>query len=89
MHWTIGEARKHFAELIKAASRNPQPIYRRNKLEAVLIDAQLYGEFEQWRKTDQARNVAEAFTEYRVIADTERYKLETPKRRDRAVKWPK
>jgi PHD/YefM family antitoxin component YafN of YafNO toxin-antitoxin module len=89
MHWTIGEARKHFAELIRAASRKPQSIYRRDKLEAVLIDAKHYREFEDWQKAHQAKNIAEAFAEYRVIADKEDYKLETPKRQDRALKWPK
>lgn len=88
MNWTIGEARKRFAELIRAASRRPQPIYRRKRLEAVLISAKQYGEFEQWRRAHRGKSVEEAFAEYRVIAGEEGYELEVPERRDRAIDWP-
>ena len=87
MNWTIGEARKRFAELIRAASRRPQPVYRRDKLEAVLIGAKQYAEFEQWRRAHRGKSVGEAFAEYRVVAGEEGYKLEVPQRRDRAVGW--
>lgn len=88
MNWTIGEARRHFAELIRAASHQPQPIYRRDKLAAVLVDAEQYREFEQWRKEHRGRSVAEAFAEYRAIADAESYALEIPERRNRSLIWP-
>ncbi|MDN5871902.1 MAG: type II toxin-antitoxin system prevent-host-death family antitoxin [Nitrococcus sp.] len=88
MNWTIGEARRRFAELIRAASRGPQPIYRRDKLAAVLIDAQRYREFEQWRNEHRGRSVAEAFAEYRAIADSENYELEIPERLNRTLNWP-
>jgi PHD/YefM family antitoxin component YafN of YafNO toxin-antitoxin module len=87
MNWTIGEARKRFAELVQAASQEPQPIYRRDKLAAVLVDAEQYGEFEQWQKTHQGKSIAEAFVEYRTIAKADDYQLEIPKRRNRPVKW--
>lgn len=88
MNWTIAEARKRFAELIQAAARRPQPIYRRDKLVAALINARLYREFEDWRKHRHEKSIAEAFAEYRTIADEEDFELEIPPRRDRDVHWP-
>jgi prevent-host-death family protein len=83
MKWTIAKARRHFADLIRGAADEPQPVFNRDKLVAAVIDAESYREFSEWRR-QKGRTVAQAFDELRQVCADEHYTLELLERRDRA-----
>ncbi len=82
MKWTITKARRNFAALIRGAADEPQPVFNRDKLVAVVIDAEGYREYSKWRR-QKGRSVAQAFDELRQVCADEHYTLELPERRDR------
>lgn len=81
MPWTIAEARRHLAEVLRAAGREPQPIYRREELVAVVIDRKSFEEFELWRKGRTRASLASRMAELRRLLDG--VELEAPSRHDR------
>ena len=81
--WTITEARYRFAEVIESSVAEPQPIYKRGKLTAVLVDAQTFAEFLRWREKHAERSIADATDELRQICKEDGYEFATEDRRDR------
>ncbi len=81
--WTIAVARQRFSELIRGAAREPQAIYNRDTLAAVLVSTEMFEEFLRWRD-QQGSCVATAFDELRALSTQERYTLFVPDRNDRA-----
>lgn len=73
--WSVAEARQHFSDLVAAAEGEPQLIYRRKQLAAVVIDPQLFDRFARWLATEQRRTVADAFADLRVIVDSTGWSL--------------
>lgn len=82
MDWNIAQARQRFSELIHAAENNPQRVFSRNKLVAAVIDADTFEQFRQWQ--NKQRTVGAAFAELRRICAEDEYRLEIPRRTDRA-----
>lgn len=78
--WTIATARQHLPALIGSAAREPQRVYRRDKLVAAVVSPELAAELDaaQPRPT-----LAETFEELRRLCDAEDYELTVPARRDR------
>ncbi len=83
MYWTIAEARQRFSALITAAAHEPQPILRRDRPVAVLVDAETFRAFEAWRAAQHGRSLGAAFAELRTLAEAEGYELALPARTDR------
>ncbi|MEA5516996.1 type II toxin-antitoxin system Phd/YefM family antitoxin [Nodularia sp. UHCC 0506] len=84
MNWRIAEAKQKFSELINAALKEPQRIYNRTQLVAVVVEAELFEEFLSWHQQREERSLADAFGELRQMAAEENYILETPSRQNRS-----
>jgi PHD/YefM family antitoxin component YafN of YafNO toxin-antitoxin module len=74
--WTVGEARANLPQLIKAAGRRPQRVFRRKEPAAVIVSP---GEFAELAALKTDETIADAFAELRGLGA----RLETPPRRDR------
>ncbi|MGC1308183.1 MAG: hypothetical protein WA885_13230 [Phormidesmis sp.] len=83
MEWRIAQAKQQFSELIQAAMSEPQPIYRRNRLMAFLVEAELFQEFMEWRRQQQNLSIADTFDQIREFAIEEDFALEVPPRHSR------
>jgi len=83
MNWRIAEAKQRFSELINAVTKEPQRIYNRNQLVAVVVEAEMFEEFLAWRKQHEKMSLADAFCELRQLTAKEDYTLEIPSRQDR------
>ncbi len=83
MKWSIAKARQRFSELLESAVREPQPIYKRDRLVAAVVDAETFAEFLRWKEERATRSTAEALGELRALCEKERYEFEWPDREDR------
>ena len=83
MKWSIVKARQRFAQLIDAAASEPQPIYRRDKLVAAVVDAETYRQYQAWLAAGKQQSIGTAFKELRQLCQEEDYQLELPARQDR------
>jgi prevent-host-death family protein len=81
MKWSIAKARQRLSELIKSSEQEPQPIFRRGRLVAAVVDARTFEEFDHWRK--KQKRLGDAFKELRHIEQKEGYELVLPSRVDR------
>lgn len=81
--WTVAKARRRFADLMKSAVREPQPVYNRERVAAVVVGPDAYRELAKRPLRKSSATLAELFAEGREICRREGYVLETPKRRDR------
>jgi len=84
-HWSISTARKHFADLVRSAVHEPQPIYNRSHLVAAVVDAETFGAFLRWRSQQTARTLADAFADLRAICADATYELPEVPRQDRPL----
>ncbi|HET9226174.1 MAG TPA: type II toxin-antitoxin system Phd/YefM family antitoxin [Thermoanaerobaculia bacterium] len=84
MDWKIAEAKQKFSELVKAAEKEPQWIYNRDKLVTAMVPAETLREFLGWHRQMEERTLAEAFEELRGICEEDDYTLEIPRRQDRS-----
>lgn len=78
--WNVGEAKQQFSELLRRTEREPQLIYRRNRLIAAVVatdetNAHAIGE----RIT-----IGDRFEEARELLRRENYRLPRARRRSRA-----
>lgn len=78
--WTIATARQHLPEVVGRAAREPQFVYRRDKLVAVVISPERADEAATLRKPGLAAKLAEL----QQLCAEEGYELSAPPRRDRA-----
>jgi prevent-host-death family protein len=83
MQWKIAEAKRHFSELVRAASDEPQLILNRDRVVAAVIDPSVLKEFEAWRSAKQRPTLGDVFAELRAICIEENYTLKTGGRMDR------
>ena len=81
--WSVAKARRQFTELIRSTAREPQPIYNRQRLVGVVVDAVTFEEFLRWKEEQAGRSIATALDELRNICQAEGYRLELPDRVDR------
>jgi hypothetical protein len=80
----VARARERFAEVIRSAAHEPQPIYNRDQLVGVVVDPESYAEFLRWREERAHRSVGAALEELRALCREEGYELEAPRRADRS-----
>ena len=83
MDWKVAEAKQKFSDVVRRAAKEPQLIYNRDRLVAVVIDAESFDEFKTWQKHVSQASLADAFDELRRVAKEERYKLVVSRRKDR------
>ncbi len=83
MPWNIAQARQKFSEIVRRAADGPQLIYNRNRLVAVVIDAENFRAFKAWSEQAAGRTLDEQFAELRQIMEEEDYELTLPPRSTR------
>ena len=83
MTWKIAEAKQRFSEVVRRSAEEPQLIYNRDQLVAVVMQPEAFRRYEQWKEQRERRTIADAFAELRAICDEEGYVLELPDREDR------
>jgi PHD/YefM family antitoxin component YafN of YafNO toxin-antitoxin module len=81
--WMTGEAKQRFSEVVRECAREPQRIFRRDRLVAAVISAETFEQFERWREAGEGRTLGAAFDEVRELAARYDYELEIEDRRDR------
>lgn len=77
--WTIASARQHFSELVGMSAREPQSVYRRNRLVATVVSPAVADEAETLHRPGLAQKLAEL---QRLCAE-ESYELRVPARQTR------
>ena len=88
MRWTIAKARRHFSQLIHSVADSPQPLYKHNRMVAVVIEARMYREFSEWRARRDTGTMGGAFAELRRLCAEDAREIDTPERRDRPSSFP-
>jgi hypothetical protein len=81
--WTVSSARQNFPNLLAAAVREPQAIYRRKCLVAKVIEPSTASKLAEQRSDDKKRTVGAAFARLRAVCADEHYELPKALRRDR------
>ena len=66
MTWNIAQAKQQFSEVVRLAAQEPQAIYNRDKPVAVLINADEFEAFRQWRAGQHEPTLAAQFAESRL-----------------------
>jgi hypothetical protein len=77
LRWTIASARQNLPELVSLAAREPQDIYRRDRLVARVVSV------DESSPPPARPSLGEAFAELRQICAEENYTLEVPERSNR------
>lgn len=83
MNWKIAEAKQSFSRLVRESAEEPQLIFNRHRLVAVVVEPESFQEFEEWRRQRERRSIGDAFAELRALCDEEDYELVVPDRADR------
>lgn len=83
MNWKMAEAKQRFSEVVRRSADEPQLIYNRERLVAVVVPPQTFHGYEEWRQEREHRTVADAFAELRLLCEEEGYELKLPQRSDR------
>jgi hypothetical protein len=63
----VAEARRRFSDLLRSASREPQRVYRREQLVAVVVDEVAFAEMEVARAHRTGRALGDAMGELRAL----------------------
>jgi len=77
--WTVAEARARLPELIAAAARGPQRVFRRKRPAAVVVSPEMFDELVAARAENGGGTIADAFAEVRGLG----WRLDIPRRRNR------
>jgi prevent-host-death family protein len=83
MEWTVAEAKAGLSDLLRRAQSEPQRVYRRRELVAVVVDATTFERLQQGEEASRVRSLAEAAAEARAVLADEGFDLDIPARRDR------
>jgi prevent-host-death family protein len=65
MSWNIAQAKQQFSEVVVRSAKEPQSIYNHEKTVAVVISAEEYAQFQQWRIATQEPTLEQQFDELR------------------------
>jgi prevent-host-death family protein len=66
MTWNIAQAKQQFSEVVRLSAQEPQVICNRDKPVAVLINADEFEAFQQWRAGQHEPTLAAQFAESRL-----------------------
>ena len=84
MTWNIANAKQQFSEVVRLTAQEPQAIYNRDKPVAVMISAEEFEQFKQWKARAQRRTLAQQFDEVRaLLAERGEDGIEIPPRTNR------
>ena len=83
MDWKIGDAKRQFTKVVRAAQGEPQWIYRRQRLVAGVVDAETLEDYLAWREVQERPTLADAFAELRSLCADEPGAFAAVERRDR------
>ena len=83
MNWKLGEAKQQLSKVVRLAQKEPQLLQNRELLVAVVVGAEDFGLFREWRQ-HREKTLAQAFAELREVARDEAWRFETPNRTDRS-----
>lgn len=83
MAWKVAEAKQRLSEVLRCAAREPQTIYSRSRLVAVVVAGEAFEEFRVWQAEREARTVGASFAELRSLAKGSGWSLAVPGRKDR------
>ena len=81
--WTVATARQHLSKLLAMAAREPQAVYRRDRLVATVVKPELGAKVAEAVKAETATKFADELAELRRLCADEDYTLRAPKRSDR------
>jgi PHD/YefM family antitoxin component YafN of YafNO toxin-antitoxin module len=83
MDWSVAEAKQRLSELIRRARTEPQLVFRRRELVAVVMNPDVW---ERLRDDDarSRKTLADSAAEVRRVLESEDYQLTIPERADRA-----
>jgi len=81
--WTLGEAKKRFAEVFRLCAKKPQIIYDKKKPVGVVVAPSVFNELMNLRARQPRPSIAELFDELREIQKLETAEIDVPRRRDR------
>lgn len=85
MTWSIANAKQQFSEVVRLTAEEPQAIYNRDKPVAVMVSADEYEEFKQWKAERQRPTLTQLFDEIRAILAAEGEDgIQIPPRTDRS-----
>lgn len=85
MDWNIGNAKQQFSEVVRLAANEPQAIYNRDKPVAMVVSAEEFELFREWKAKQRRPTLAEQFAEIRkaLIEEGAEDGIEIPPRTDR------
>jgi hypothetical protein len=83
--WTVASARQSLPKLLALAAREPQAVYRRDKLVATVVSPALAEEIEAARARDKDPGLANELAELQRLCAEEGYELPTPRRANRPL----
>lgn len=83
--WTVARARQHLPQLLSLAAREPQPVYRRDKLVATVVSPEV-GQQLLDEQAGRAGSLADNLAELRTLCSEESYQLEVPPRVNRPLR---
>ena len=66
MTWNIASAKQQFSEVVRLTAEEPQAIYNRDKPVAVLVSAEDFEEFKQWKAQQAKPSLLELFANMRA-----------------------
>ena len=66
MTWNIASAKQQFSEVVRLTAEEPQAIYNRDKPVAVLVSAEDFEEFKQWKAQRAQPSLLELFAKMRA-----------------------
>ena len=78
--WNVGEAKQQFSELLRRTEREPQLIYRRNRLIAAVVATDETNAHAIGKRI----TIGDRFEEARELLRRENYRLPRARRRSRA-----
>jgi prevent-host-death family protein len=71
MTWNIASAKQQFSEVVRLTAQEPQAIYNRDKPVAVLVSAEEFEAFSQWKAERDRPKLLDLFAEIREILAAE------------------
>ena len=65
-YWNIASAKQQISEVVRLTAEEPQAIYNRDKPVAVLVSAEDFEEFKQWKAQQAKPSLLELFANMRA-----------------------
>ena len=79
MTWNIAQAKQQFSEVVRLSAQEPQAIYNRDARVAMLVNADEFEAFHQWRMAQHEPTLTEQFEQLRLaLQEACRLSLQCP-----------